>query len=87
MMHTAGEWKSRKTRCDFRNQADKSAVWCCIKLGCDSGEFMTCCWVKIICNTTAAIGFNFLDIKEIRVDNLIPAVFMPWLIMSIQGLF
>lgn len=35
----------------------------------------------------AAIGFNFLDIKEIRVANLIPAVFMPWLIMSIQGLF
>jgi len=35
----------------------------------------------------AAIGFNFLEIKEIRVANLIPAVFMPWLLMSIQALF
>lgn len=35
----------------------------------------------------AAIGFNFLEVKEIRVANLIPAVFMPWLLMSIQALF
>jgi uncharacterized protein len=35
----------------------------------------------------AAIGFNFLELKEIRVANLIPAVFMPWLLMSIQSLF
>lgn len=35
----------------------------------------------------AAIGFNFLEVKEIRVANLIPAVFLPWLLMSIQGLF
>ena len=35
----------------------------------------------------AAIGFNFLEIKEIRVANLIPAVFMPWLIMSLMHLF
>jgi hypothetical protein len=35
----------------------------------------------------AAIGFNFLEVKEIRVANLIPAVFLPWLLMSIQSLF
>jgi len=34
----------------------------------------------------AAIGFNFLGIKEIKVANMIPAVFMPCLIMGIQGL-
>jgi uncharacterized membrane protein YqgA involved in biofilm formation len=27
----------------------------------------------------AGIGFNFLDIKPIRVANLIPAVFIPWI--------
>ncbi|MDR0645377.1 MAG: DUF554 domain-containing protein [Treponema sp.] len=26
----------------------------------------------------AAIGFNFFEIKEIRVANLIPAIFVPW---------
>jgi hypothetical protein len=35
----------------------------------------------------AAIGFNFLDIKEIKAANMIPAVFMPCLIMGIQNLF
>lgn len=27
----------------------------------------------------AGIGFNFLDVKEIKVANMIPAIFMPWL--------
>jgi uncharacterized membrane protein YqgA involved in biofilm formation len=35
----------------------------------------------------AAIGFNFLEIKEIRVANLIPAIFVPLLYFSIKGLF
>jgi len=32
----------------------------------------------------AAIGFNFLAIKEIRVANLIPAVFIPLIYMSVM---
>jgi uncharacterized membrane protein YqgA involved in biofilm formation len=32
----------------------------------------------------AAIGFNFLSIKEIRVANLIPAIFIPWLYIGIE---
>ncbi|MDR0877182.1 MAG: DUF554 domain-containing protein [Treponema sp.] len=35
----------------------------------------------------AAIGFNFLSIKEIKVANLIPAVFIPWIYFAIRGLF
>ena len=34
----------------------------------------------------AAIGFNFLDIKKIKVANMIPAIFLPWLFISIEGL-
>jgi uncharacterized membrane protein YqgA involved in biofilm formation len=32
----------------------------------------------------AAIGFNFLEIKEIRVANMIPAIFIPCIYMSIE---
>jgi len=35
----------------------------------------------------AAIGFNFLGIKEIKVANMIPAVFIPLVFFSITGLF
>ena len=35
----------------------------------------------------AAIGFNFLELREIRVANLVPAVFMPWILLSIAALF
>jgi uncharacterized membrane protein YqgA involved in biofilm formation len=34
----------------------------------------------------AGIGFNFLGIKEIKVANLIPAVFVPWLWLTIASL-
>jgi uncharacterized membrane protein YqgA involved in biofilm formation len=34
----------------------------------------------------AGIGFNFLGIKEIKVANLIPAVFIPWLWFVIASL-
>ena len=34
----------------------------------------------------AAIGFNFLEVKEIRVANLIPAIFIPLVYMSIERL-
>jgi uncharacterized membrane protein YqgA involved in biofilm formation len=34
----------------------------------------------------AAIGFNFLEIKEIRIANLIPAVFVPLIYFSCKGL-
>jgi uncharacterized membrane protein YqgA involved in biofilm formation len=36
----------------------------------------------------AAIGFNFLNVKdaEIRVANLIPAIFIPWLYFTLRGL-
>ncbi|MDR1029740.1 MAG: DUF554 domain-containing protein [Treponema sp.] len=33
----------------------------------------------------AAIGYNFLGIKEIRVANLIPAIFIPWVYLGIAG--
>jgi uncharacterized membrane protein YqgA involved in biofilm formation len=32
----------------------------------------------------AAIGFNFLGVKEIRVANLIPAVFIPWACLGLE---
>lgn len=35
----------------------------------------------------AGIGCNFLGVKEIKVANLIPAIFIPWLWLSIVGLF
>ncbi|MEG0829948.1 MAG: DUF554 domain-containing protein [Anaerovoracaceae bacterium] len=35
----------------------------------------------------AAIGFNFLGIKEIKVANLIPAIFLPWVFIGVGGLF
>jgi uncharacterized membrane protein YqgA involved in biofilm formation len=35
----------------------------------------------------AAIGFNFLGVKEIRVANLIPAVFIPWMYLGVSALF
>ena len=34
----------------------------------------------------AAIGFNFLGIKEIKVANLIPAIFIPLVYLSFEGL-
>ncbi len=34
----------------------------------------------------AAIGFNFLGVKEIKVANLIPAIFIPWIYLGIRGL-
>ena len=34
----------------------------------------------------AAIGINFLGVKEIKVANFIPAIFIPLLYMSIEGL-
>jgi uncharacterized membrane protein YqgA involved in biofilm formation len=33
----------------------------------------------------AAIGFNFLSTKEIKVANLIPAIFIPWLVIGLFG--
>jgi uncharacterized membrane protein YqgA involved in biofilm formation len=35
----------------------------------------------------AGIGFNFLGVKEIKVANLIPAVFIPWLWLAVAALF
>jgi uncharacterized membrane protein YqgA involved in biofilm formation len=35
----------------------------------------------------AAIGFNFLSVKEIKVANLIPAIFIPWIYMALEKLF
>ncbi|MDR3145632.1 MAG: DUF554 domain-containing protein [Treponema sp.] len=35
----------------------------------------------------AAIGFNFLSIKEIRVANLIPAIFIPGVYIALEQLF
>jgi uncharacterized membrane protein YqgA involved in biofilm formation len=32
----------------------------------------------------AAIGFNFLGVKEIRVANLIPAMFIPWVYLAAE---
>lgn len=33
----------------------------------------------------AALGFNFFEIKEIKVANMIPAIFLPWLFIAIQS--
>ena len=35
----------------------------------------------------AALGFNFLEIKEIKVANMIPAIFLPWLFIAIESAF
>jgi uncharacterized membrane protein YqgA involved in biofilm formation len=35
----------------------------------------------------AGIGYNFLGVKEIRVANLIPAIFVPWVWIGVKGLF
>jgi uncharacterized membrane protein YqgA involved in biofilm formation len=35
----------------------------------------------------AAIGFNFLTSREIRVANLIPAIFIPWIYLALRGLW
>jgi len=35
----------------------------------------------------AAIGFNFLGVREIKVANLIPAIFIPWVYLTVAGLF
>jgi uncharacterized membrane protein YqgA involved in biofilm formation len=34
----------------------------------------------------AGIGFNFLGGKEIKVANLIPAIFIPWAYLAITGI-
>lgn len=35
----------------------------------------------------AAIGFNFLEIKTIKVANMIPAIFLPWLFIALETAF
>ena len=35
----------------------------------------------------AGIGFNFLEVKNIKVANLIPAMFVPLVYMTIEGVF
>ena len=35
----------------------------------------------------AGIGFNFMGTKEIKVANMIPAIFMPWIFIAIMGVF
>jgi len=35
----------------------------------------------------AAIGFNFLGVKEIKVANFIPAIFIPLIFMLVEGFF
>ena len=35
----------------------------------------------------AALGFNFLEIREIKVANMIPAIFLPWLFIAIETAF
>ena len=35
----------------------------------------------------AAIGFNFLGVKEIKVANFIPAIFIPLVFISVEGLY
>lgn len=35
----------------------------------------------------AALGFNFLEIKEIKVANMIPAIFLPWLFIALEAAF
>ncbi len=32
----------------------------------------------------AALGFNFLEIREIKVANMIPAIFLPWLFIALE---
>ncbi len=32
----------------------------------------------------AALGLNFLEVREIKVANMIPAIFLPWLYLSIE---
>jgi uncharacterized membrane protein YqgA involved in biofilm formation len=34
----------------------------------------------------AAIGFNFLGVKEIKVANLIPAIFIPWVYLALENI-
>ena len=34
----------------------------------------------------AVIGFNFMEVKEIKVANMIPAIFMPWLLIVLYDL-
>jgi uncharacterized membrane protein YqgA involved in biofilm formation len=34
----------------------------------------------------AALGFNFLEIKPIKVANMIPAIFIPWLYIALETL-
>jgi uncharacterized membrane protein YqgA involved in biofilm formation len=34
----------------------------------------------------AGIGFNFLGVKEIKVANLIPAIFIPWVYLAFTGM-
>lgn len=35
----------------------------------------------------SAIGFNFLSVKEIKVANLIPAMFVPWVYLTVAQYF
>ena len=35
----------------------------------------------------AALGFNFLEVREIKVANMIPAIFLPWLFIAIETTF
>jgi uncharacterized membrane protein YqgA involved in biofilm formation len=35
----------------------------------------------------AAIGFNFLGVKEIKIANLIPAIFIPWIYLAVMKMF
>lgn len=35
----------------------------------------------------AALGFNFLEVKEIKVANMIPAIFLPWLFIAVETAF
>ena len=32
----------------------------------------------------AALGFNFLEVREIKVANMIPAIFLPWLFLAAE---
>jgi len=33
------------------------------------------------------IGYNFLGVKEIKVANMIPAIFLPWLFIALENMF
>ncbi|QHI72662.1 DUF554 domain-containing protein [Aminipila terrae] len=35
----------------------------------------------------AGIGFNFMEVREIKVANLIPAIFLPWLFIALEKMF